>query len=214
MTGQKIKLTVVRHGETNWNQERRIQGQIDVPLNAKGIAQASAVANKLKAEVFDGIISSDLSRAKQTADPNKKTDTQLTLEPLMRERHLGVLEGLFVSDAKKKNEKDLRAFQERSFTHAPAGAESMEEFVRRVKKSLTIIHHQFKKSSILVVTHGGVIDILWRLANKIEPGNKVTIPIGNGSIHRFIYNPENESVDIESFNQVEHLTHSIVLNDL
>ena len=142
-----MKLTVVRHGETNWNKERRIQGQIDVPLNAKGIAQASAVANKLKAEVFDGIVSSDLSRAKQTADPNKKTDTQLTLEPLMRERHLGVLEGLFVSDAKKKNEKDLRAFQERSFTHTPAGAESMEEFVRRVKKSLTIIHQKFKKST-------------------------------------------------------------------
>jgi probable phosphoglycerate mutase len=213
VTGQKMKLTVVRHGETNWNKERRIQGQIDVPLNAKGIAQASAVANKLKAEVFDGIVSSDLSRAKQTADPNKKTDTQLTLEPLIRERHLGVLEGLFVSDAKKKNEKDLRAFQERSFTHTPAGAESMEEFVRRVKKSLTIIHQKFKKSSVLVITHGGVIDILWRLANKIEPGSKATLPIGNGSIHHFIYNPETESVDIESFNQIEHLTRSIVLND-
>jgi len=50
VTGQKIKLTVVRHGETNWNKEKRIQGQIDVPLNAKGIAQASAVAYQLKAE--------------------------------------------------------------------------------------------------------------------------------------------------------------------
>ena len=78
----------------------------------------------------------------------------------MRERHLGVLEGLFVSDAKKKNEKDLRAFQERSFTHTPAGAESMEEFVRRVKKSLTIIHQKFKTSSVLVITHGGVTAIL------------------------------------------------------
>ena len=214
MTGQKIKLTVVRHGETNWNKEKRIQGQIDVPLNAKGIAQASAVAYQLKAEIFDGIVSSDLSRAKQTAEPNKSACTQLTLEPLIRERHLGVLEGLFVSDAKEKNEKDLRAFQERSFTHTPPGAESMEEFVSRVKKSLTLIHKKFKKGPVLLITHGGVIDILWRLANKIEPGNKVTIPIGNGSIHRFIYNPENESVDIESFNQVEHLTHSIVLNDL
>ena len=55
-----MKLTVVRHGETNWNKERRIQGQIDVPLNAKGVAQASAVANKHKAEVFDGIVSSYL----------------------------------------------------------------------------------------------------------------------------------------------------------
>lgn len=111
MTGQKIKLTVVRHGETNWNKEKRIQGQIDVPLNAKGIAQASAVAYQLKAEIFDGIVSSDLSRAKQTAEPNKSAGTQLTLEPLIRERHLGVLEGLFVSDAKEKNEKTSEHFK-------------------------------------------------------------------------------------------------------
>ena len=113
MTEQKIKLTIVRHGETHWNKERRIQGQIDVPLNAKGIAQASAVADKLKPKTFNGIVSSDLSRARQTAEPSIRTDQGFALEPLLRERHLGVLEGLFVSEAKKQNAEDVKAVQER-----------------------------------------------------------------------------------------------------
>ena len=214
MTEQKIKLTIVRHGETHWNKERRIQGQIDVPLNAKGIAQASAVADKLKPKTFNGIVSSDLSRARQTAEPSKRTDQGFALEPLLRERHLGVLEGLFVSEAKKQNAEDLKAFQDRSFAFTPSGAESMSEFIGRVQRSLVKIHQSFKKGNVLVVTHGGVIDVLWRLANNIEAGNKEKPTIENGSIHQFIYNFETGNVNIESFNQTDHLRQLTTLSDL
>ena len=60
MTQNILELTVVRHGETDWNLTRRIQGQIDVPLNATGVAQARAVASTLRATTFQGIVSSDL----------------------------------------------------------------------------------------------------------------------------------------------------------
>lgn len=214
MTNQKIKLTVVRHGETNWNKDRRIQGQTDVPLNDRGIAQASAVANTLRTKTFDRIVSSDLSRARQTAQPNEKPNRQLVLEPLIRERHLGILEGLLVSDAKEQNAQDLKAFQDRSYAHTPCGAESMDQFIRRIQKSLIIIHQKYNEGTSLIVTHGGVIDVLWRLANNIGPGSKERPTIENGSIHQFIYNPGTRNVGIENFNQTEHLRQLTTLSDI
>ena len=90
MTQNILELTVVRHGETDWNLTRRIQGQIDVPLNATGVAQARAVASTLRATTFQGIVSSDLMRAQQTAQPNQNGRLPIILEASLRERQLGV----------------------------------------------------------------------------------------------------------------------------
>ena len=87
-------LVLVRHGETAWNAEGRIQGHLDIPLNEIGLAQAAAVGTHLRAENFDAIYSSDLLRAYRTASPvvaNPETD--IVRDERLRERHLGVLHG-------------------------------------------------------------------------------------------------------------------------
>ncbi len=93
-------LVLVRHGETAWNVEGRIQGHLDVPLNETGLAQAAAVGKRFRSERFDAIYSSDLIRAFRTASPvvaNPEVD--IIRDPRLRERHLGVLQGLAATKA-------------------------------------------------------------------------------------------------------------------
>jgi probable phosphoglycerate mutase len=214
VTQNILELTVVRHGETDWNLTRRIQGQIDVPLNATGVAQARAVASTLRATTFQGIVSSDLMRAQQTAQPNQNGRLPIILEASLRERQLGVLEGLLVSEAKVKAKDDLKAFLDKSYITTPEGAETMDAFGQRVLSALTTIYCRFNKGNILITTHGGVIDVLWRLAQKDTVRGNEKSKIGNGSIHQFIYNHQTRNIALKSFNQTSHLNHVTALVDL
>ena len=202
MTQNILELTVVRHGETDWNLTRRIQGQIDVPLNATGVAQARAVASTLRATTFQGIVSSDLIRAQQTAQPNQNGRLPI------------ILEGLLVSEAKVKAKDDLKAFLDKSYITTPEGAETMDAFSQRVLSALTTIYCRFNKGNILITTHGGVIDVLWRLAQKDTVRENEKSKIGNGSIHQFIYNHQTRNIALKSFNQTSHLNHVTALVDL
>ena len=214
MINQWIELTFVRHGETDWNKQHRIQGQIDIPLNATGFAKAAAVAETLKLKKFNAIVSSDLSRAKQTAEPLSANGPQIFFEPRLLERHLGILDGLTAEEASQQTPKDMSAFKNRSYANTPAGAESMHDLTTRIRTSLTTIHHKFKKGNILVITHCGVIDVLWRLANNIKPESIEKPIIRNGSIHQLIYNPDSKEIFIESFNKTNHLDCIAALDDL
>ena len=214
MIHKTIELTVVRHGETDWNKKHRIQGQIDTSLNNTGFAQADAVAKSLKVKKFDAIVCSDLSRAKQTAEPLSANRPRIIYEPQLRERHLGILQGLTAEEAAEQAPEDMRAFQSRSYAITPSGAESMHVLTKRIQTALTTIYYRFKKGNILVVTHGGVIDILWRLAQNIESENIEKPIIKNGSIHQLIYNPETQEIFIESFNKTNHLEHIVALDDI
>ncbi|HEX7954762.1 MAG TPA: histidine phosphatase family protein, partial [Burkholderiales bacterium] len=94
------KLIRVRHGETDWNVEGRIQGHQDIALNELGLAQADAVGRRLRDERFVVIYSSDLVRAYRTATPVvARPETDIVREPRLRERHLGVLQGLTGAEA-------------------------------------------------------------------------------------------------------------------
>ncbi len=214
MTQNILELTVVRHGETDWNLTRRIQGQIDVPLNATGVAQARAVASTLSTTIFQGIISSDLIRAQQTAQPNQNGRLPIILDSSLRERQLGVLEGLLVSDAKVKAKNDLKAFLNKSYVTTPEGAETMEAFSQRVLSALSTIYRRFSEGNILITTHGGVIDVLWRLAKKSAMSENEKPKISNGSIHQFIYNHQTRNFALKSFNRTNHLNHGTALVDL
>src|SRR5437868_1324681 len=86
------ELIVMRHGETDWNRQQRFQGQIDVPLNAVGQAQAQRLAQRLVAEPFDVVVSSDLQRARTTA-ALAAGGRDVRIDPLWREQAFGVLEG-------------------------------------------------------------------------------------------------------------------------
>ena len=122
--------------------------------------------------------------------------------------------GLLVSEAKVKAKDDLKAFLDKSYITTPEGAETMDAFGQRVLSALTTIYCRFNKGNILITTHGGVIDVLWRLAQKDTVRENEKSKIGNGSIHQFIYNHQTRNIALKSFNQTSHLNHVTALVDL
>lgn len=95
----RVEILLIRHGETAWNAERRLQGQLDIPLNPHGLRQAAALAAALRHEAIDAVIASDLQRARQTAQALATARAlPLRLDPALRERCYGAFEGLLYAD--------------------------------------------------------------------------------------------------------------------
>src|SRR5262245_40388722 len=127
------RFIVVRHGETAWNAVSRIQGHLDSPLNEEGMAQALLLAEHLAAEPFDHFYASDLGRALQTAQPlADRTGTQPVPEPQLRERRLGVFQGLTPAECERSYPEDYRRFHSRDPDHSMPGGESIRDLNRRV----------------------------------------------------------------------------------
>jgi probable phosphoglycerate mutase len=161
------RLCLVRHGETAWNAERRIQGQLDVPLSAVGHAQARAAANWLAREDFAAIYSSDLSRALHTAEASAHLlKLPIRKEVALRERHYGVLQTLTYAEFERRHPNAYARFLAREEAFAlPGGGESLRRFADRVQACLDDIVAAHPGRRVLVVTHGGVLDILHRRAS-------------------------------------------------
>jgi probable phosphoglycerate mutase len=160
------RLCLVRHGETAWNAERRIQGQLDVPLSALGLAQARAVANALAAEAFAAVYTSDLARAAQTAEAAAdRLGLPLRRQTCLRERHYGVLQGLTYAEFGQRHPEAHARFRAREEDFAlPGGGESLRAFAARVQACLDRIVAAHPGHQVLIFTHGGVLDILHRRA--------------------------------------------------
>jgi probable phosphoglycerate mutase len=157
------RLCIVRHGETAWNAEHRVQGQLDVPLNAIGLAQARAAAKVLGREKFDVIYSSDLSRARQTAQPVLEfLPLEIILEKELRERHYGIFESLTYAEVKERFPQDYARFEAREPDYDFRTGESLKDFSARSIAAVSRIARECEGKSILVFTHGGVLDHLHR----------------------------------------------------
>lgn len=144
-------LTLIRHGETDWNAQRRMQGRTDIPLNARGREQAALVAQRLEGSQWDGIVSSplvrvmDVSRAIARALPFP--ENRIIQRPDLVERGFGEAEGMTLAERTEKFGLD-----------GPIpGIESYEELDARVMNALWEIEEQFRHRRALVVAHGGVI---------------------------------------------------------
>jgi len=108
---------------------------------------------------------------------------------------------------------DLRAFQTRSYVVTPKNSESMSAFEKRVRMFLSKICETHKRGNILTVTHGGVIDVVWRIANNISPTDPVKPTVTNGSIHR-LQLINNGAIVIKNFNDVDHMKSMSHLDDV
>lgn len=181
-------ITLVRHGQTDWNLARRIQGTTDIPLNETGRADALAAAALLAGEAHHAIYASPLVRAQETAQiiADQLALSAPTTTPDMREREFGEGEGMLV-------EQYLERFT--NWHTAPAGAESLDTVRDRALAALDAIARESRRrsaptaESVIVVTHGGVIR---SLLNHASGG---TLPregdvLRNGSLHRFEAGPE------------------------
>lgn len=163
------RICLVRHGETDWNAERRFQGHLDIGLNATGLAQAKGLARMLEEHCFAAVYASDLLRARQTAAAVAQVlQAQVCLLPELRERHYGVFQALTYDEARSQHPAAYRRFEGRDPSFAPHGGESLESFAQRVMRCLTQIANRHGGEEVLVVAHGGVLDIARRAATGMD----------------------------------------------
>jgi probable phosphoglycerate mutase len=159
------RLCMVRHGETAWNAEGRVQGQLDIPLSAAGLAQAQCVAAALPAGRFSALYSSDLARVRQTAQPAAhKLGLEVRLEACLRERHYGVFQGLTYSQAKESLPADYARFKAKDPQYAFGSGESLSDFFSRAMRCIGAIAARHPGEEVLVFTHGGVLEMAYRHA--------------------------------------------------
>ncbi|MCV2219251.1 histidine phosphatase family protein [Thauera sp. Sel9] len=184
---ETCRLCLVRHGETAWNTERRLQGHVDIPLNETGLAQAAATAQRLQAlgHGFAALYCSDLMRARQTAAAIAR---QQALEAIhderLRERHYGLFQGLTYDEAERQHPELYRRFKARELDFGfPQHGESLIAFSSRVDAVLGDIADRHTGQTVLVVTHGGVLDIARRLASGTPLETARDFPIPNAALN-------------------------------
>ena len=196
------ELIVIRHGETDWNRQHRFQGQIDVPLNALGREQARRLGQRLGAEWVDGptggptggpieaLVVSDLQRARQTAQPPADAlGRPAQVQPLWREQGFGILEGLDVPTIRSRHAGLWAQWLRHDADYAlPQGGESNTAFHARVMRALqAVLALQTGRASpgpVVVVTHGGVLDMLWRTVHGLSLTGPRECEIPNTGINR------------------------------
>ena len=172
-TRRPTRICLVRHGETEWNAERRIQGQIDIGLNATGLRQAAAAGRWLKTAGIVALYSSDLKRAWTTAQAIGEALALVPVaEPQMRERRYGVFEGLTYAEAQAKYPDGYAAFEGRNAAYDFENGESLRDMYERVTGRLKMLATAHPGQNIAVVLHGGVLDIV----NRFVRGNPLEAP--------------------------------------
>jgi probable phosphoglycerate mutase len=199
---------LVRHGETAWNAERRLQGHLDIPLNGEGARQAAAVARALSGENIDAVISSDLQRASQTAQAIAAShQLPVQVEPLLRERCYGGFEGLLYSEIAQRFPHEFAQWQAREVDAVlPAGAnlgESFRTFYERSTRAIFTRAARCPGQTIVLVAHGGVLECAYRcaLGLALETPRDFTIP--NASINRFTV--QAGKLTLISWGEIAHL---------
>jgi probable phosphoglycerate mutase len=182
------RLIFVRHGETTYNAEGRLQGQLDTPLNARGRGQARAVGGTLRSllgseidrlDEAQAFFASPLKRARETMDIARDAmglkPERYHLDPVLKELSFGVWEGLTWPEIEVKDAKGLRARREDRWAFVPEGGESYAMLAERLRPWLdTLREHAF------VISHGGVVRVLMALIAGIPPAKAVDAPIIQG----------------------------------
>ncbi len=193
------RIIAVRHGETDWNVATRLQGHTDIALNANGQWQATQVARALADEALDRVYSSDLSRARSTAqaiaDHNRHPSArEVHVHPGLRERAFGVFEGHTYEAIAAQWPEDSLRWKRREPDFAPGGGESPAQLMARVQQTLDALAAPHLGGQIALVAHGGVLDVLYRLATRQSVSAPRTWELGNAAINRLLWTPDGLSL--------------------
>jgi len=185
------RLILVRHGETVWNSEQRMQGQQDSPLTARGLAQATELARRIAPLEPALVYASDLGRTLATARPIAEAcGVLLVADPELRERHLGLFEGLNLAEIEQGHPEVWRLFKSAGPDYAvPEGESSRQRFKRGVL-ALTRIARAHPGQSVVVVAHAGTLDSAFRLATGVPLGVRRNFSCAHGSLHILEYQTE------------------------
>ncbi|HET7527701.1 MAG TPA: histidine phosphatase family protein [Burkholderiaceae bacterium] len=182
------RIIAIRHGQTAWNSETRMQGQLDTALDALGRWQARQLADALAHEAIDAIVASDLTRAMQTATPLADAKGLRVLpERALRERCFGIFEGFTYADIARHWPDDTARWRARDPSFAPARGETLAGFYERCVDAAQRLAHEHAGRVIVWVTHGGVLDCLYRAAARIALDAPRTWALDNASINRLLH---------------------------
>jgi 2,3-bisphosphoglycerate-dependent phosphoglycerate mutase len=198
------ELIVVRHGQTIWNVDQRMQGHMDVPLSEAGIRQAHAVAARLAAEHVDKIYSSDLQRARQTAEIIRGNRLlELVTDERLREIHMGSFQGLTLGEAQARHGDAWERFFIHDAEFALPGGQSRNQKQVEIAAFMQQVVGEDQGKQIVVVTHGGILISMLRHVLKIPASHYFRVRIDNAGIQRFYY--EKETWILVSWGEVGHL---------
>jgi probable phosphoglycerate mutase len=200
----QTELVIIRHGETEWNIKKLIQGHFDSPLTTKGIEQAHILGKRIAMIRPDHIYSSDLGRAYETTRViTKYYKKPITVEKNLRERNLGIFQGYSWETIKTQFPKEFHEFVKADPDYRIPEGESYSQLIHRV---LTVLHQIVSKHSyekVLIITHGGIISSLFRHILSIPLSAPRRYKLKNTSINRVIV--ENDEWYIETFGDTSHL---------
>ncbi len=202
-------LWIIRHGETDWNVAGRLQGQLEVPLNAKGREQAlhlgARLAREHAATPFAALFTSDLGRAMETASAIN-LGLPLLERVALRERHFGVLSELTLPEAEVRHPEAYARLRVRDPDFIPEGGESLAQMYARSLQALREIARGWPDQQVIVVTHGGVLDSAWRAAKKLPLHVKRDHELFNASINRV--KVVDDQFEVAGWADVAHLSAS------
>ena len=198
------ELILVRHGETDWNRELRFQGHVDVSLNTIGLEQARRVALRLAIEPAHRIYASDLLRARQTAQPvAERLGLASVSEPGLREQSFGTVDGMRVDDIKAQHPEAWAGWLRFHEDYGMPGGETTREFHARVLDAVNRMVALHRGETLVVVTHGGVLDMIYRTARSLGLSGPRQSDIPNAGLSRV--RVRDTGIDILSWADIAHL---------
>ena len=198
------RFVLLRHGQTQWNVESRIQGHVDSGLTAEGRAQARALAERMAPESFDLLLASDLGRAMDTARAiAERTGHAIVADPRLRERHFGECQGLTYGELDYRYPDLFSSVREVDPDFVVPGGESRRQFHDRVKGAFESLAREHEGRRIVVVSHGGVLAMLYRAIHAIPLGKPHPIPIRNASYNALAW--ESGAWRVEAWGDTIHL---------
>ena len=205
------EILLIRHGETDWNVEKRLQGHTDIDLNREGVRQVAALGRALLDEPLDAIFSSDLKRAWATAQGIAiPRGMNVQLNKGLRERCFGAFEGMLHPEIHARYPEGYAAWKRRDIdARYPPGefhAETLREFSARAIAAITSLAETSGHKKIAIVTHGGVLDSVYRHARNMGYEHPRDFDVLNASINRVSW--DGAHFQILKWADVAHLAHA------
>ncbi len=194
---EPTRILAIRHGETAWNVDTRLQGHLDIPLNEVGLRQAQHLARALAVrDAIDAIYASDLSRARDTALAiAQAVGHTVTTHAGLRERHFGAFQGRTFAEIETELPDHAWHWRKRTPEWVPpGGGESLLMLQERIVRAVNELAARHGGQQMVLVAHGGVMDILYRAATRLELQAPRTWQLTNTAVNRLLWTPQGLSL--------------------
>ncbi|MDP7614422.1 MAG: histidine phosphatase family protein [SAR324 cluster bacterium] len=186
---KETEIILIRHGETEWNSQQRMQGHSNSDLSEVGRGQIQALGELMKNVSFDHIYSSDSLRARQTAEAiTQYSGHTLQFDQRIREKNLGVFEGLTSTEAKERHPEIYRLFKTAGANYVIDEGESTQQLLERALEFIEEIRLRHPQERVVMVTHGGVVRVLMKHALGLSIDAPTRFIIKNTGIFGLIWN--------------------------